>query len=242
MTIAVSPTPGLLADREYLLALRDPLAGTGALNWSAGTPVSQWEGVTAEGSPPRVTELRLSGLGLTGEMWGWLGNLTELRELWLDDNPLIGGIPSKLVNLDNLTHLYLGGRLSRCVPPPLLAVPNNNLDQVNHLRPCPSVFRVTRAWGADGFVFRGGSFVSGGVGGFDAGGAGIYWYRHREVGGGIVFDMPVQASVIGGLGASRGNRRHGAPAPRRVLGNLPGSANRPRDNPDRFCHWRLGRF
>ena len=42
ITIAVSPTPGLLADREYLLALRDPLAGTGALNWSAGTPVSQW--------------------------------------------------------------------------------------------------------------------------------------------------------------------------------------------------------
>ena len=132
-------------------------------------------------------------------MWGWLGNLTELRELWLDDNPLTGGIPSKLVNLDGLTHLYLGGRLSGCVPPPLLAVPDNNLDQVNHLRPCPSVFRVTRAWGADGFVFRGGSFVSGGVGGFDAGGAGIYWYRHPEVGGGIVFDMPVQAwlSVVG---------------------------------------------
>ena len=73
ITVAVSPTPGLLADREYLLALRDPLAGTGALNWSAGTAVSQWEGVTAEGSPPRVTELRLSGLGLSGEMWGLVG-------------------------------------------------------------------------------------------------------------------------------------------------------------------------
>ena len=194
ITIAVSPTPGLLADREYLLALRDPLAGTGALNWRARTPVSQWEGVTVERSPPRVTELRLSGLGLTGEMWGWLGDLTELRELWLDDNPLIGGIPSKLVNLDKLTHLYLGGRLVGCVPPPLLAVPNNNLDQVNELRPCPSVFRVTRAWGADGFVFRGGAGVSGGAGGFDAGGAGIYWYRHPEAGGGgIVFDMPVEA-------------------------------------------------
>ena len=176
ITVAVSPTPGLLADREYLLALRDPLAGTGGLNWSAGTAVSQWEGVTAEGSPPRVTELRLSGLGLSGEMWGWLGDLTELRELWLDDNPLTGGIPSKLVNLDKLTHLYLGGSLFGCVPPPLLTVPNYHIDVVPDLRPCPSVQRV-----------------SGGVGGFGAHGAGIYWSTHPEDGGGIVFDMPVQA-------------------------------------------------
>ena len=190
MTIAVSPTSGLLADREYLLALRDPLAGTGALNWSAGTPVAQWEGVVVEGAPPRVTALRLTGLGLAGEMWGWLADLTELRELWLDDNPLLrGGIPSKLMNLDKLTHLYLGGdRLSGCVPPPLLAVPNNNLDRVD-LRPCPPVAQVSRAWGRDGFVFRGGNYDGGGVGGFDVGGAGTYLFRTR----GMVFDMPVRA-------------------------------------------------
>ena len=190
MTIAVSPTSGLLADREYLLALRDPLAGSGALNWSAGTPVAQWEGVVVEGAPPRVTALRLTGLGLAGEMWGWLADLTELRELWLDDNPLLrGGIPSKLMNLDKLTHLYLGGdRLSGCVPPPLLAVPNNNLDRVD-LRPCPPVAQVSRAWGRDGFVFRGGNYDGGGVGGFDVGGAGTYLFRTR----GMVFDMPVRA-------------------------------------------------
>ena len=215
MTIAVSPTSGLLADREYLLALRDPLAGTGALNWSAGTPVAQWEGVVVEGAPPRVTALRLTGLGLTGEMWGWLGDLTELRELWLDDNlggdpRLRGGIPSKLVNLDKLTHLYLGGRLSGCVPPPLLAVPNNNLDQVNHVRPCPSVHRVGWAWGADGFVFRGGVLVSGGVGGFDAGGAGIYWYRHPTRGWRRHRVRHARTGVaIGGRGTSRGVRRQG---------------------------------
>ncbi len=193
ITVAVSPTPGLLADREYLLALRDPLAGTGALNWSAGTAVSQWEGVTAEGSPPRVTELRLSGLGLTGEMWGWLGDLTELRELWLDGNALTGGIPSKLVTLDKLTHLHLGGLLVGCVPPPLLAVPNNNLDQVS-LRPCPSVPLVSRPRDAEGLVFRGGWQVRGAVGGFEAGGAGIYrWHTYDRAVGGTVFDVPPRA-------------------------------------------------
>ena len=192
ITVAVSPTPGLLADREYLLALRDPLAGTGALNWSAGTAVSQWEGVTAEGSPPRVTELRLSGLGLT-EMWGWLGDLTELRELWLDGNALTGGIPSKLVTLDKLTHLHLGGLLVGCVPPPLLAVPNNNLDQVS-LRPCPSVPLVSRPRDAEGLVFRGGWQVRGAVGGFEAGGAGIYrWHTYDRAVGGTVFDVPPRA-------------------------------------------------
>ena len=193
ITVAVSPTPGLLADREYLLALRDPLAGTGALNWSTGTAVSQWEGVTAEGSPPRVTELRLSGLGLTGEMWGWLGDLTELRELWLDGNALTGGIPSKLVTLDKLTHLHLGGLLVGCVPPPLLAVPNNNLDQVS-LRPCPSVPLVSRPRDAEGLVFRGAGAVRGAVGGFEAGGAGIYrWHVYPPAGGGTVFDVPLRA-------------------------------------------------
>ena len=56
LTVAVPVgNPGLAADREHLLALRDALAGTATLNWSAGTPTSEWEGVTVTGAPPRVT-------------------------------------------------------------------------------------------------------------------------------------------------------------------------------------------
>ena len=47
LTVAVPVgNPGLAADREYLLALRDALAGAATLNWSRGTATGEWEGVT----------------------------------------------------------------------------------------------------------------------------------------------------------------------------------------------------
>ena len=57
--------PGLVADCEALVAARDTLAGGATLRWGEG-PVSAWEGVTVEGSPPRVRELDLRGYTLTG--------------------------------------------------------------------------------------------------------------------------------------------------------------------------------
>ena len=129
VTVAVPiGNPGLLSDREHLLALRDALAGEASLNWSASRPTSDWEGVTVEGVPPRVTTLRLPSRGLTGEVWGWLGDLTELTALRLEGNRLTGAIPSKLSTLTKLTELRLGGnRLQGCIPPPLKAVENNDL-------------------------------------------------------------------------------------------------------------------
>ena len=129
LTVAVPVgNPGLAADREYLLALRDPLAGTGELNWSAATPTSDWEGVTVAGAPPRVTALNLQDLGLDGEIWGWLGDLTELSELRLDGNRLTGTVPSKLTMLTKLTQLELAGNsLDGCIPPPLRAAPQHDL-------------------------------------------------------------------------------------------------------------------
>ena len=128
VTVAVPVgNPGILSDREHLLALRDALAGEASLNWSAGTPTSAWEGVTAEGTPPRVTTLRLPNRGLTGEFWGWLGELTELTELRLEGNGLTGAIPSKLARLKKLRELRLAGNdLQGCVPPPLRTVENHD--------------------------------------------------------------------------------------------------------------------
>ena len=77
-----SNNPGLVSDCDTLLAARDTLAGSAALNWSAGTPIDQWVGITAAGSPLRVTELRLIAKGLTGEIpaerWADLVNLEVL--------------------------------------------------------------------------------------------------------------------------------------------------------------------
>ena len=70
--------PGLVSDCDALLEARDTLAGSGSLNWSTGTSIGQWVGVTVIGSPLRVTKLTLGRKGLAGEIPAELGNLTNL--------------------------------------------------------------------------------------------------------------------------------------------------------------------
>ena len=122
VTIAVPrDNPGLLADRERLLALRDVLEGQGApLNWDVGRAITRvggsdcWRDAAAS---HRTDALRARA---AGEIWGYLGDLTELTELRLDGNALSGRIPSKLDALQNLTHVSLAGNeLEGCIPPPL---------------------------------------------------------------------------------------------------------------------------
>ena len=83
--------PGLASDCEVLLAAWDVLAipltdGRPRLNWSADTPITQWDGIgddSLEGEPQRVTRLYLHGLGLDGSIPGALAELTGLKELYL---------------------------------------------------------------------------------------------------------------------------------------------------------------
>ena len=106
---AVSDTTntGLISDCEALLAARDTLVGTGSLNWSADTPIGQWEGVSLRGTPQRVTWLVLSFKGLDGTIPSELGRLEMLVHLNLRSNDLTGSIPALLGNLSNLTYLNL---------------------------------------------------------------------------------------------------------------------------------------
>ena len=70
---------GLISDCEALLAARDTLAGTAALNWSADTPITEWNGVVLGGTHGHVTELDLVALGLNGRIPKELGSLANLQ-------------------------------------------------------------------------------------------------------------------------------------------------------------------
>ncbi len=151
----------LLEDRDHLLALRDRLAGwERTLNWHPAVPMEHWTGVTVGGTPPRVIGLHLSDSYLRGQLSGLLGELTGLRELRLQGNQLDGLIPSKLLQLDHLTHLYLGGNTwEGCLAPLLRNVPNNDLDELD-LPDCPPPPDVS--WGyhiLQGGVFRNGKVL-----------------------------------------------------------------------------------
>ena len=109
--------PGLVSDCDVLLTARDWLAGSAMLDWSARTPIGQWEGVTVGGTPLRVTKLNLPNWGLTGEIPPGLGRLSSLQELYMHENQLSGEIPEELGGLANLELLWLSGnRLSGEIP------------------------------------------------------------------------------------------------------------------------------
>ena len=98
--------PLLVSDCEALLQARDVLTGGDvSLNWSAGTPMSKWQGIGISGA--RVKDLDLQGIGLAGHIPGALGALSGLMQLQLSVNKLKGGVPSELGSLSELTHLSL---------------------------------------------------------------------------------------------------------------------------------------
>ena len=98
---------GLIADCEAMLAARDTLRGTVALNWAPDTSIARWNGITLGGSPKRVTKVKLQKKGLSGQIPAEIGSLEMLEELWLYTNELSGTIPPEMGNLTNLTWLFL---------------------------------------------------------------------------------------------------------------------------------------
>ncbi len=111
-----SINPQLVADCETLLAFKDKIRGTGTLNWSATTPMRNWNGIRIGGSPLRVASIRIQS-GMTGVIPPELGSLTGLTLLDLGYNQLTGSIPSAIGNLPNLKFLYLhGNQLTGAIP------------------------------------------------------------------------------------------------------------------------------
>ena len=128
----VIPTPAdngeLVKDCQTLLAVGHALRGTAALNWSTGTALTGWTGVTTGGTPTRVTGLSLANQSLSGTIPPALGQLFALTTLNLSSNSLTGNIPAELGWLDHLTELRLSGNsLTGCVPLNLRSVTTNDL-------------------------------------------------------------------------------------------------------------------
>ena len=108
---------GLVGDCNALLAARDTLRGTAALNWSPSTDIAGWDGITLGGSPKRVTKIKLQRRELTGSIPVALGRLELLEELWLYTNELTGAIPAEMGDLSNLTWLFVSSNnLSGQIP------------------------------------------------------------------------------------------------------------------------------
>ena len=99
----------LLDDCNTLLSIRDTLAGSGTLNWSADRSISQWDGIDidVEETPTRVTGLDLNSQGLTGTIPPELSQLDQLENLYLVENQLMGSIPGELGDLSELERLGL---------------------------------------------------------------------------------------------------------------------------------------
>ena len=120
-----SGNTGLVSDCNALLAARDALAGSGTLNWSASTPILNWDGVTVDGTPLRITRLDLFESQLTGAVPSELRSLVRLQVLHLGGNELTGPIPAWLGEMDNLLALILwGNHFAGAIPSELSGLHN----------------------------------------------------------------------------------------------------------------------
>ncbi|KAK8532249.1 hypothetical protein V6N13_131587 [Hibiscus sabdariffa] len=121
-TMLIGVNSDLASDRAALVALRAAVGGRSRL-WNLSSSPCTWTGVNCSGN--RVVELRMPGMGLSGQLPIAIGNLTQLQTLSLRFNALSGPIPSDFPKLTSLRNLYLQGNgFSGEIPEFLFTLPN----------------------------------------------------------------------------------------------------------------------
>jgi LRR receptor-like serine/threonine-protein kinase FLS2 len=101
--------PNITTDQSALLALKVSISydphNVLTNNWSIGTSVCNWIGITCGFRHHRVTALNLSYMGLIGTIPPHIGNLSFLVSLSIINNSFHGSIPNELARLYRLRHL-----------------------------------------------------------------------------------------------------------------------------------------
>ena len=120
---------------------------TNNTNWLTDNDISTWYGVTVFNG--QVTRLFLKRNNLTnGEIPTELGNLTNLRYLYLTLNQLSGGIPTELGNLSNLEWLLLNDNTSLmgALPQSLTGLTKLRTFRFNNTGLCAPLDPAFQAW------------------------------------------------------------------------------------------------
>lgn len=96
-------------DRLALLAMKymfdDPLGVTNS--WNHSIPLCHWIGVSCSHRHQRVLALDLRNQRIGGKLSPFIGNLSFLKTIRLDDNSFYGSIPNEVSSLFNLKSLEL---------------------------------------------------------------------------------------------------------------------------------------
>ncbi|XP_058181803.1 probable LRR receptor-like serine/threonine-protein kinase At3g47570 [Rhododendron vialii] len=95
-------------DRSALLSFKeliheDPLRSLSS--WNSSLDLCKWDGVTCSHKHQRLVVLDLRGKSLSGTISPFLGNLSFLKSLYLQENRFHGKIPLDLSSLFRLQHL-----------------------------------------------------------------------------------------------------------------------------------------
>ncbi|XP_022876821.1 probable LRR receptor-like serine/threonine-protein kinase At3g47570 [Olea europaea var. sylvestris] len=78
-----------------------------AKNWSQGSPICNWVGITCGSRHQRVRELNLADMGVGGTNANEIGELSFLRSLIISNNNFLGSIPDEIGNLSQLREIEM---------------------------------------------------------------------------------------------------------------------------------------
>ncbi|KAL2540841.1 putative LRR receptor-like serine/threonine-protein kinase [Abeliophyllum distichum] len=108
--LAIAVNRGNETDRQALLKFKDGISNDPLRilsSWNSSIHFCHWQGVACGSRHQRVVRLDLESQGLTGSISPYIGNLSFLRRLYLDNNTFMHEIPQEIGHLRRLRHLWL---------------------------------------------------------------------------------------------------------------------------------------